>query len=525
MGHANHAAVPPKTVYNTASFTSGTATTTGNLTPKIHNLIHADNSNSQAEHFNSFVPLSGNSTVTPMPSMMVKNNSFETISKSPKEAKNYTSGVKHTKKTTKKKQANNEEKHLISTSSPEGIAAASEITPNRIASILIKEGPLPIRHLTAHLIEQVPAFGHLSLSKQRRLIMAALESGDLITGCVFEKIGWGQWEARLVSKDLVKTRIENSTPSTTISNINSSNTSIDAATDNIKEKIGSLSPPPSTGEFVTNDKKKLRSVSASVATTRRESITAHLNEYSALPTSPTLGPLGHFRKDLAHYGDIDEAIESSSSMSDDEEIEEHALNKVSNGTSFSRHSPEYDYLNTQTLYGGKQKGQNIRSPSVPSSRRPSFAGVLKPRKPRTSFNQQTLEAALDDAPMERRESRVSFSNSSNLSRQSFLRTIIPQRSNNLSSNSSHDRDDENAIVDDESESPTNSNEPRSEGSNSNYTDEEDWKSLGPSLLKRKGQHSSISTVFPSAFDPNNPKNNGKTTEELAAIALLDLKSV
>lgn len=98
-------------------------------------------------------------------------------------------------------------KHVtkLSTSSPEAIRVASEITPTRLANLLIKKGPLPIRLITAQLAVEVPGFDLLSLSKQRRLIMAAMEAGDLENNVVFEKIGWGQWAVRKADSDYIVT--------------------------------------------------------------------------------------------------------------------------------------------------------------------------------------------------------------------------------------------------------------------------------------------------------------------------------
>ena len=93
----------------------------------------------------------------------------------------------------------------LSTSSPEAIKVAAEITPTRLANLLIKKGPLPIRLITAQLAVEVPGFDLLSLSKQRRLIMAAMEAGDTENNVVFEKIGWGQWAVRRKDSDYIVT--------------------------------------------------------------------------------------------------------------------------------------------------------------------------------------------------------------------------------------------------------------------------------------------------------------------------------
>ncbi|QBM85670.1 Putative Sin3 binding protein [Metschnikowia aff. pulcherrima] len=104
-------------------------------------------------------------------------------------------------------EAGAEKKHTtkLSTSSPEAIRVASEITPNRLANLLIRKGPLAIRLITSQLSVEVPGFDLLSLSKQRRLIMAAMEQGDPENDVVFEKIGWGQWAVRHLGSDYIVT--------------------------------------------------------------------------------------------------------------------------------------------------------------------------------------------------------------------------------------------------------------------------------------------------------------------------------
>ncbi|AGO13720.1 AaceriAGL152Cp [[Ashbya] aceris (nom. inval.)] len=86
----------------------------------------------------------------------------------------------------------------ISTSSPEAMAAAQQVTPQKLAQLLLAKGPLAIRFITQALTEEIPSFKDLSASKQRRLIMGALEAGDQENSVVFAKIGWGQWSARHV---------------------------------------------------------------------------------------------------------------------------------------------------------------------------------------------------------------------------------------------------------------------------------------------------------------------------------------
>lgn len=474
---------------------------TASVTPQIHNLLNTNNNNGGNNN-------NGNNTGN----MPLSNSSF---SNSPSPIDNVTNHDDLTqpnkqndtvkKKLRRKSSSANDDKTLLSTSSPEGIAAANEITPNRIANILIKEGPLPIRHLTAHLTQQVPAFGNLSLSKQRRLIMASLESGDIVTGCVFEKIGWGQWEAKLVGKDAVKVKIENHNNQLNIlNNNNGSNGNNGNNNDTSYNNISDQS-------FINPRNQVERNVSDNI---RRGSITnSAINDHNIkLPTSPTLSPIQDLRNSLKNYNSS-HAIESSSSSPSSENDDDDDVDEFDDGFNLrntnSDSPPNFDdYRNDSKMANIKSK--LIRSTSMSSAHRPSFAGVSKPRKPRSSFTQYTLEAALDDAPMERRESRVSFSNSNNLSRQSFLRTNISPRLSNNNSTISVALENENAIVDEDFEGAIID------------TDEEDWKSIGPSSL-RKNKLPIASPPPPANISHNN--NKKKTDEEMAAIALMDLKTV
>lgn len=77
----------------------------------------------------------------------------------------------------------------LNTHSPIAVAAASAVTADKIKKQLIAQGPLPIRHITSHLAATIPGFGELSLSKQRRLIIAVLDAPK----SEFIKVGWGRW--------------------------------------------------------------------------------------------------------------------------------------------------------------------------------------------------------------------------------------------------------------------------------------------------------------------------------------------
>ncbi|KAJ5774341.1 hypothetical protein N7457_009237 [Penicillium paradoxum] len=82
------------------------------------------------------------------------------------------------------------------------------ITPAMLAryhlpDILLQQGPLAIRHVMGHLTTSVPGFSRIPPAKARRLVVAALEgrgnggeAGGIGGDVVFEKIGWGRWDAR-----------------------------------------------------------------------------------------------------------------------------------------------------------------------------------------------------------------------------------------------------------------------------------------------------------------------------------------
>ena len=87
--------------------------------------------------------------------------------------------------------------------------SAGAITPGLLAKhhlpdILLSHGPLAIRHIMGYLTTSVPGFSRITSAKARRLVVAALEGrggsidvpgtdGDVM----FDKVGWGRWDARL----------------------------------------------------------------------------------------------------------------------------------------------------------------------------------------------------------------------------------------------------------------------------------------------------------------------------------------
>src|SRR6201996_5943013 len=87
---------------------------------------------------------------------------------------------------------------------------AGAITPGMLAKhhlpdILLAHGPLAIRHIMGYLTTSVPGFSRITSAKARRLVVAALEGrgsgaeggGGVDGDVVFDKVGWGRWDARL----------------------------------------------------------------------------------------------------------------------------------------------------------------------------------------------------------------------------------------------------------------------------------------------------------------------------------------
>ncbi|KAL8714182.1 MAG: hypothetical protein Q9220_001911 [cf. Caloplaca sp. 1 TL-2023] len=87
--------------------------------------------------------------------------------------------------------------------------SAGTITPGLLAKhhlpgILLEHGPLAIRHVMGFLTTSVPGFAGIPPAKARRLVVGALEiRGEdgrtlesLDRDVIFEKVGWGRWDAR-----------------------------------------------------------------------------------------------------------------------------------------------------------------------------------------------------------------------------------------------------------------------------------------------------------------------------------------
>lgn len=78
-----------------------------------------------------------------------------------------------------------------------GSITASMLAKQYLPSIMIGQGSMAIRNITACLTQSVPGFSRIPPAKARRLIVSALENGNNSDRSVqFEKLGWGRWGAR-----------------------------------------------------------------------------------------------------------------------------------------------------------------------------------------------------------------------------------------------------------------------------------------------------------------------------------------
>ncbi|PWY95469.1 hypothetical protein BO94DRAFT_126141 [Aspergillus sclerotioniger CBS 115572] len=104
------------------------------------------------------------------------------------------------------------------------------ITPGMLAKchlpeIMLQHGPLAIRHLMGYLTTCVPGFSRIPPAKARRLVVAALEgrgsddkTGGRESDVVFEKVGWGRWDARRRGEQSRDAQHLNVSPPSSVSN-------------------------------------------------------------------------------------------------------------------------------------------------------------------------------------------------------------------------------------------------------------------------------------------------------------------
>lgn len=86
-----------------------------------------------------------------------------------------------------------------------GAISPAMLAKHHLPDILLAHGPLAIRHIMGYLTTSVPGFSRITSAKARRLVVAALEgkgAGGLESAgrdgdVLFDKVGWGRWDARV----------------------------------------------------------------------------------------------------------------------------------------------------------------------------------------------------------------------------------------------------------------------------------------------------------------------------------------
>ncbi|KAG5360932.1 Protein STB3 [Yarrowia sp. B02] len=182
----------------------------------------------------------------------------------------------------------------LNTNSPVALAAAAAVTPERLSRLLMAQGPLAIRHLTTHLAMTIRGFGDLSLSKQRRLIIAALDAGDQTNGITFEKVGWGRWAAHQNGE----TKMEAAKPG---------------------ELKGEL-PPARERDVIKQEIDSATAARSSLASLARRRASVSTNGHGRPPMSPTLNPTDQAATYL--MGGLVGASTAPSAWTDDVDLED-----------------------------------------------------------------------------------------------------------------------------------------------------------------------------------------------------------
>ncbi|KAI9692415.1 MAG: DNA-binding proteins Bright/BRCAA1/RBP1 and proteins containing BRIGHT domain [Bathelium mastoideum] len=91
----------------------------------------------------------------------------------------------------------------------EGAITPAVLAEHHLPSILLGNGPIPIRYITGCLTQSLPGFASIPPAKARRIIVSALEGryhGGTDREVVYDKVGWGRWEARMKGQSVPETR-------------------------------------------------------------------------------------------------------------------------------------------------------------------------------------------------------------------------------------------------------------------------------------------------------------------------------
>lgn len=381
----------------------------------------------------------------------------------------------------------------ISTSSPAGLAAAQMVTPSKLSALLLERGPLAIRHITQTLGTEIPSFKDLSSSKQRRLIMSAMESGDRDSCVVFEKIGWGQWSAKVVEA-------ENFTKERDLTN---------AANAKVKDIVAQESQRRRSSSSNNRGRKQLLvppvQQQQSVGTKSGESPVVYIDE-NALASEDEEEPFGHDEEDE------EDNLLDVNSKSDDP----YSFRRRKSSVVFADSSPEgveHELLaqRVRPLLKGRRNSRRssskIRSSSVfkpgghldlPTG---GFSNSAAVSATPSMIDLEQVSNSISEPPS-RRESRVSFSKES-----SIRSTLLPHKNYHwIPTSSPRLTYQSGAQVPPLLSTSQTTNRKRQHNMKRSLktdkhsdTDEEDWATMGAASLRNNSVPPRIDTV---ASSPN-----------------------
>ncbi|CUS24064.1 LAQU0S13e02476g1_1 [Lachancea quebecensis] len=283
------------------------------------------------------------------------------------------------------------------------------VPPEKMSQLLLAEGPLAIRFITKALCKEVEGFKHLSASKQRRLIMGALESGDRRNSVIFAKIGWGQWSAHKVeSSDFEKEREATNVANSKIKDLVSQERRRSSTNNGAGVKKPSA---PIKREFEVHDRSVFLDENA-VASEDEDDDNGHpardeFYDENDLNENPTI-PYDHFkrRKSSVVYGDsppeepeyesISQAIRPifknygrrrSSSKLLSPSLSKRGSYRGSNGSSDILSEPSRRRLSSTT---DECSGRSMIDLQVRAQKDPEFLGEhSRGREPRSSFSKES----------------------------------------------------------------------------------------------------------------------------------------
>lgn len=375
----------------------------------------------------------------------------------------------------------------ISTTSPEAQHAAQQVTPEKLSQLLLERGPLAIRFITKALSQEIPKFADLSASKQRRLIMSALEAGDEVNCVVFAKIGWGQWSAVRVQEasQFAKQR--------ELTNIANSKIKDQVSSERRRSSGGTVSSGiMSTGKLSSESSEvpmmRMQPAKKSTYIDENVLVSDDEDEYERYYEDEDEDDINNFRIHKDSFRRRQSSVVAASDNSPPNELEHVVRSRLKSGSRSSQRR--------------RQSSSKIRSTSVTKPYRSALLSLSHansseahltdptPRRMSTHSDQRsnsminlgTVDSDKDILPVigsNRRESRLSFSKESSI--RSTLISHVQKSTLTQQQDSAH-----------------------------SDTDEEDWQAIGAATLRQ-------------TMGVNSPKHSNSTDQD-AAMALMSLKS-